>query len=127
MPTQLNFDSDARAELLCYLVVSELVAKAMTGEWLRTDHLVESTRLWLAENGADCDWQDGVAIARLAADLAPAILASFHVTAGKELAALFAGGWRLDYRSPVVRDIHEVCVRYLRRLFTALALFETPT
>ncbi|MCX4156174.1 MULTISPECIES: hypothetical protein [Paraburkholderia] len=35
-----NLDDEARAELLCYLVVGQLVARARTGEWLRTDHLV---------------------------------------------------------------------------------------
>ncbi|WP_284692628.1 hypothetical protein [Paraburkholderia terrae] len=35
------FDDEARAEMLCYLVVGELVAMARTGDWLRTDHLVE--------------------------------------------------------------------------------------
>jgi hypothetical protein len=41
-----NLDDEARAELLCYLVVGQLAARARTGEWLRTDHLVESTRIW---------------------------------------------------------------------------------
>ncbi|CAE6945994.1 hypothetical protein R69608_05523 [Paraburkholderia nemoris] len=50
-----RLDDEARAELLCYLVVAQLVARARTGEWLRTDHLVESTRIWLAGNGADAD------------------------------------------------------------------------
>lgn len=51
-PGPAELDGQARAELLCYLVVAHLVAFSRTGEWLRTDHLVESMRLWLAGNGA---------------------------------------------------------------------------
>lgn len=36
-----NFDDEAHAELLCYLVVLQLVARVRTGGWLRTDHAVE--------------------------------------------------------------------------------------
>lgn len=42
-----TLDDEAHAELLSYLVVAELVARARTGEWLRTDRLVESARIWL--------------------------------------------------------------------------------
>ena len=42
-----NLDDDARAELLCYLVVGQLVAMARTGAWLRTDHLVDSACIWI--------------------------------------------------------------------------------
>ncbi len=55
-----NLDDEARAELPCYLVVGQLVARARTSEWLRTDHLVESTRIWLAGNGANADWTERV-------------------------------------------------------------------
>ena len=115
MSTISYFDDEARAELLTYLVVGELVAMARTGDWLRTDHLVESARIWLKSNGARCDWQDRVAVAHAASTIAPTILASFRIQTEKELASLFADGWLLDYRSPVVCDIHEACAAYLRR------------
>ena len=111
----MNFDRETRAELLCYLVVSELVAQAMTGEWLRTDHLVASIRVWLGGNRRECDWQDRLTIACLAAEMAPEVLAAYQLTAKKDLAELFEEGWRLDYRSPVVRGLHEACAMRLRR------------
>ena len=49
-------DDEARAELLCFLVVGQLFAFAREGMWLRTDHLIESAQIWLASNGAECDW-----------------------------------------------------------------------
>lgn len=47
-----GLDGEARTELLCYLVVSQLVGRVRTSSWLRTDHLVESTRIWSDGNGA---------------------------------------------------------------------------
>jgi hypothetical protein len=37
-----------------------------------------------------------------------------HLADESRLAQLFTGGWRLDYRSPVVRTIHAACERELR-------------
>jgi hypothetical protein len=31
-------------------VIGQLVAQARTGAWLKTSHLVESSRIWLASN-----------------------------------------------------------------------------
>jgi hypothetical protein len=115
MSTTLNFDDEARTELLCYLVVGELVAMARSGEWLRTDHLVESARIWLKANGATCDWQERVELARVASELASGVLASFALTTEQSLVPLFADGWMLDYRSPIVCDIHRLCADYVRK------------
>jgi len=87
-----RLDDEARAELLCYLVIGELVAMARTGSWLRTDHLVESSRIWLKANGATCHWQDRIALAGAAAELAPGILRTFPLATERSLAQLFADG-----------------------------------
>jgi hypothetical protein len=104
-----KLDDAARAELLCYLVVGQLVAHARAGEWLRTGHLVESARIWLASNGANCDWHERVTLSRASAELAPAFLSVPLLRDDGQLARLFTDGWRLDYRSPVVREIHDAC------------------
>jgi hypothetical protein len=57
--------NDARAELLCCVVVAELVTMARTGEWLRTDHLVESGRICCKANGARFDWQERVSLGQV--------------------------------------------------------------
>ena len=104
---------EARAELLCYLVVAELVARARTGEWLRTDHLVESGRIWCKANGAHLDWQERVPLGQIAVDLAPQVMETFDLMMERSLVPLFIDGWMLDYASPVVCGIHEVCVTRL--------------
>lgn len=70
MPPPSSLDGEARAELLCYLVVGQLVARAHTLEWLRADHLVESTRVWLAGNGTDTDWTERVYLRALSEQIA---------------------------------------------------------
>ncbi len=113
-----NLDCEARAELLCYLVVGQLVAQARTGEWLRTDHLVESTRIWLAGNGADADWTERVYLGALLGALSETIALDFaelpRFADSASLAKLFTDGWRLDYRSPIVRGIYAACGAELR-------------
>ena len=113
MSTPRNFDADTRAEMLCYLVVAELVAMARTGDWLRTDHIVESARIWIRANGVRCDWEDRIAVANAAARLAPDVLDSFNLTTERSVALLFADGWMLDYRSPTVCGIHQFCAGFL--------------
>ncbi|SOF00943.1 hypothetical protein SAMN05446635_9019 [Burkholderia sp. OK233] len=48
-------DEEAKAELLAFLVVGPLLAYARCGEWLRTDHLIESCQIWPSSNGAGGD------------------------------------------------------------------------
>jgi hypothetical protein len=103
----MNFDDEARAGLLCHLVVGEPVSMGRTGDWLNTGHLVELVRVWMNANGAWCDWQDRVVIARIAADFAPDVLATFSLTSGKMLASRYADGWRLDYQQSMVCERHD--------------------
>ncbi|PRY07038.1 hypothetical protein [Paraburkholderia sp. BL25I1N1] len=108
-------DDDARAELLCYLVVAQLVAMARTGDWLRTDQLVESGRIWCKANGARFDWQERIALGQIAAETAPQIMETFGLTRERSLVPLFRDSWMPDYASPVVCGIHEACATRLAR------------
>ena len=108
-----SFDDEARAELLCYVVVSQLIARVKTGEWMRTDHLVETMKLWSSANGAAPEWLDSVRLGNVSQDLAQSVWAIELLRDPAELAMLFTDGWRLDYRSPIVRGIHDVCTERL--------------
>ncbi|WOD14471.1 hypothetical protein [Paraburkholderia kirstenboschensis] len=65
MTSSSNLDDEARAGLLCYLVVGQLVALARTGGWLRTDHYVELLNIWFHSNGAEAAWLQGVRLEAL--------------------------------------------------------------
>jgi hypothetical protein len=114
MPRPGRLDDEARAELLCYLVVGQLIAINHAGTWLKTSHLVESARIWLANNGADCDWMERAMLAQISSELAPGVLSRLDLRDATHLAQLFVNGWRLDYRSTTVQRIYGECVRYLR-------------
>ncbi|RAS38310.1 hypothetical protein [Paraburkholderia bryophila] len=113
-PERGNLDAEARAELLTYLVVAQLIARARTGAWLRTDHLVESTRIWLGGNGADASWEDRVRLGALSEKVAWSFVDIPQFADPDLLAKLFTHGWRLDYRSPIARGIYTACRTQLR-------------
>jgi hypothetical protein len=102
-----------RAELLCFLVISQLIAHASTGEWLRTDHLVESTRGWLASNSARCEWLERAKLAQMSGTLALRFLLFAPFSDGTQILNLLTDGWRLDYRSPEVHRMLDVCAAHL--------------
>ncbi|MBP0595635.1 hypothetical protein J8I87_39545 [Paraburkholderia sp. LEh10] len=98
----MRFDDEARAKVPCDLVVGEPVAMARTGNWMNA-------------NGARSDWRKRIAVTRMAANLAPDVLATSGLTTEKALAPLFTDGWRRDYRLPVVCAIRDICMARLRR------------
>lgn len=103
----------ARANLLCYLVVAQLVGRATTGEWLRSDHLVETARMALGSLPEECGWLERIELARASADLAPQFLVFPCFQDKTALAGLFTDGWTLNYELPVVRRIYDVCKEHL--------------
>ncbi len=104
----------ARAELLCYLVVAQLIARARTGDWLRTDHFVEAMHIWLNANGEQVDWLERMYFKSVSEIVASDFGNLPHFADEVQLAALFTDVWRLDYLSPVVRSIYAACERELR-------------
>lgn len=111
MPTKL--DDTERAEMLCFLVMAQLIGHATTGDWLRTDHAVEAARIWMKSNSADCGWLERATLARISLDLAPQFLVFPCFRDAREIVRLFVDGWQLDYRSPTVRGMLDVCVEHL--------------
>ncbi|MGT2477623.1 hypothetical protein [Paraburkholderia terrae] len=105
-----GLDGEARAELLCYLVVSQLVGRVRTSSWLQTDHLVESTRIWSDGNGAQTNWSESVRLGALSRQLAETVWAIEPLRDEEVLSGMFTEAWRLDFRSPIVNGVYEVCV-----------------
>ena len=113
MAIPYNLDDEARNELLTYLVVSQLVGRARSGEWLAREHLIESASLWLKANGGNCDLADQLRLAAESGKIASDLLVFPVMKDPTYLANLFTDGWRLDYRNPVVRGIFDVCANHL--------------
>jgi hypothetical protein len=102
-----------QAELLCYLVVAQLIARARTGAWLRTDHFVESLHVWLNANSAEVDWLERMHFKCVSEILASDFGNLPHFANEHKVAELFTDSWRLDYESPVVRGVFAACEREL--------------
>jgi hypothetical protein len=113
MAIPYNLDDEARSELLTYLVASQLVGRARTSEWLKLDHLIESERLWLKANGGNGEPVDKLRLAAESVRIASDLLVFPVMKDLAFLTRLFTEGWRLDYRSPVVRGIFDVCANHL--------------
>ncbi|MEM5316195.1 hypothetical protein [Paraburkholderia sp. JHI869] len=110
-----KMDDEARAELLTFLVVGQLFAFARTGEWLRTDHLIESSQMWLSSNGAVCGWLERAQLVEACRVVAITALDLPFPEVEAEMVQLFNlnRGWFLDYRKPVVQQIHTLSVSHL--------------
>jgi hypothetical protein len=106
-------NSAPNPELLCYLVVAQLVAHARTGEWLRTDHLAESARLWTDATGAPAGWLERIELGQMSAAVAAEFLPPYGFVDADLLMSLFKDGWRVNLPSPVVRRIYNACVAKL--------------
>jgi len=113
MAIPYNLDDEARNELLTYLVVSQLVGRARSAEWLKLEHLIESGSLWLKANGASCDMVERLRLAGESFSVASELLVFPVMRDLTFLTRLFTDGWRLDYRSPIVRGIFDVCENHL--------------
>lgn len=110
-----KLDDETKAELLTFLVVGQLFAFARSGEWLRTLHLIESAQIWLSSNGAECDWFERAQLVEACRVVAITALELPFPEVEADMVQLFNlnRGWFLDYRKPVVQQIHTLSVSHL--------------
>lgn len=99
-------------DMLSYLVACQLVARDRTGQWLRTDHLVESAHMWLGHNNIACEWLDRVWVARASETLALKIRNASPFLAN-EASRFFDGCW-IDYNIIGAQSLRLQCAEYLR-------------
>jgi len=109
-----NLDDEHRADLLCYLVIAQLIARARTDDWLRTDHLVEARRIWSQAHGVSPDWFESVRLGHVSVQLAASVWAIELLQDVEVLSRLVTDARQLDYRSPIVRGILDVCAARLK-------------
>ncbi|MDR5809051.1 hypothetical protein [Caballeronia sp. LZ019] len=101
--------SDARAELLCFLVATVAASHSLTYEW-RIDHLVESCRLWLRRNHLWMDWLERVRLGQLALKIAKRDLKGAGIAVRQSnIQALFTGDMQLNYSCTVIKKMLALC------------------
>lgn len=106
-------DANDQVELLCYLVVNQIVSLALTGVWMRPDQCVVSIRIWLDGNRAQAHWSEHLCLADFSKNVAADFAIKDRLPARTALSELFAQTWMLDYRSSVVRQVHDACAHAL--------------
>jgi hypothetical protein len=101
--------SDARAELLCFLVATAAASHSLTYEW-RVDHLVESCRIRLRRNQLWMDWLERVRLGRLALKIARRDLKGAGIAVRQSnVHALFTGDMQLNYSCTVIKKMLALC------------------
>lgn len=114
MKTSLRRDLRAQSELLAYLVISNLLTRHATGDWMSVSHTVESVQMWLRSNMRDEDLMRRVMIATRAAEFARTIDSEHHLALnGSAVASMFDQNLRLDFSSKLARDIYQRCLNFL--------------
>ncbi|CAG9229829.1 conserved hypothetical protein [Paraburkholderia sabiae] len=108
-----HLDDERRADLLCYLVIAQLIGRARTGNWLRTDHLVESKRIWERANDISVLWFEGARLGEASVQLAASVWAIDLLHDVDNLAKLLTDAWQVNYESPIARGIYEICASRL--------------
>jgi hypothetical protein len=102
---------ELKAELLCFLTLSEIVAFRTGGAWLRVDHLVESTRIWLRRHDHHADWHLRIKLSRMAADLACQLVKADDIAHGRRDAyGFFTSDMQINFASPQVIVVYAQCV-----------------
>jgi hypothetical protein len=110
----LQRDLRAQSELLAYLVISQLITKHTTGDWMSVELTVESTRACLHSSRHNEDAIRRVMIASRALDLAKRIGSDLSlVLNGSTVACMFDENLRLDFNSAVAHDIYVRCRDFL--------------
>ena len=71
--------------------------------------------MWVKSTRADCGWLTRVEMGQASSKLASQLLVFPKFGDAVVLAGLFTDGWLLDFGSPVVRGIYDVCNEHLYR------------
>jgi hypothetical protein len=114
MQTPLRHNLRAQSELLAYLVISQLVTRHATGNWMSVAHTVESVQMRLQSCKRDEDLTRRVMVATRAYELAQRIESQLHLSlSGSTVASMFDANLRLDFSLSVTRDIYQHCLNTL--------------
>lgn len=108
-----RLDHEAQCDLLCHLVVRQLVEHAASHSWLRAARVAESIRLWHGAHRTHTTHVEHVRLARMAAALAQAFERQQTYRNAAILAELSFDIWRLNFRSPLLHTIRTACAKRL--------------
>lgn len=98
------------AVLRCYLAVGDLAAYALHQDWLSTEHLVESARVWLVRNACAATWLERVNIVAEACNIAQSVIRCEPASGnGGSADQLFNADLTVNFASPLVARVWRRC------------------
>lgn len=104
----------SRAELMTYLVISQILHKRTTAEWLSDEQLVLAARGWHRARSRRDNWLERIKISSRARGIAESLVTFVPLTLTCRGAIdLYAAVPRLDFREPHVRTVYRYCVDYI--------------
>jgi hypothetical protein len=112
----VNLDLRAYAELLSYLVMSQLHSRSTSGEWLTLPNLVATERIWLEANGGISTSITIISIASWSQSVAETLSAEDPIAMGTDTIAMFSGDPRLDFGIRLVRTVYNRCQNHLMEM-----------
>ncbi|KAK46230.1 hypothetical protein BG58_13925 [Caballeronia jiangsuensis] len=114
MTLTVRADIREHAEMMTFLVISQLATKFATGGWMSIENTVESSIYWSKSMPRDEDIVRRVMLGSRALSIAEAIEAETGLTLnGSALASIFDSNLRLDFSSVVTRSIYDRCYAFL--------------
>lgn len=119
MPALDNLHHAARCDLLCYMVIGQLVEHTRSRGWLCPARLAESMRYWLTTNRLSTTDAEQRQLTRMSVALASGLQHQPLLRDPVILAGLAFDGWRLNFRLPLLGALRAACEDYLMHAASA--------
>jgi hypothetical protein len=126
MPALDNLHHAARCDLLCYMVIGQLVEQARSHVWLCPIRLAESMRYWLTTNRLSTTRAGQRQLAGMSVALASGLQRQPLLRDPAILAGLAFDGWRLNFRPPLLGALRAACEEYLMHAASATRASPKP-
>ncbi|MEX3936662.1 hypothetical protein AB4Y32_33645 [Paraburkholderia phymatum] len=104
-----RLDDRQLIELLCHLVVEQLLSRAIAGIWLIPESLVECIQRWAKMKGVSPGWLEATRIGQLSEQLAFDLWKIQHLRGPTRITRFFDVQGMLDSDSPFVERMCAVC------------------
>lgn len=109
------FAHETRCDLLCFLVIGQLIEHTASGTWLSAVQPDARMRLWLGSGHPGVARAEQRTLTRLSIALATVLQSQPVFTDPEMLARLSLEAWRLNFHEPLLAALRAACEDRLKR------------
>lgn len=109
------FAHETRCDLLCFLVIGQLIEQAGNHVWLSPARVSARVRLWLGADHPGVTRADQRTLVRLSIGLASALQSQAVFYDQEMLARLSLEAWRLNFQEPLLAALRAACEDRIER------------